>query len=239
MVWVGVCARLQGTNDECLTPQTRRRPFFSGERDVFSPPSYPRVPPRPRHTSLIPAKDVPSSSSCRSFRSTSSGLHQGNGVPVTRPGRAPAGCWQSSTASWRGSHFRAPRAGTRLCADSAWSNITATLRKQAKTTLLRWTIQFPRRKRKRLRLILATVTMTSRCFFSFIWTERVEGRWAEGYDPITPCPGASVVRSASQMEETPPGTHFLASVKHVPGCKRRVQTRLGVVREIPLLGRGV
>ena len=42
-----------------------------------------------------------------------------------------------------------------------------------------------------------------------------------------------------QMEETPPGTHFLASVKHVPGCKRRVQTRLGVVREIPLLGRGV
>ena len=75
--------------------------------------------------------------------------------------------------------------------------------------------------------------------FSFIWTERGEGRWAEGYDPITPCPGASVVRSASQMEETPPGTHFLASVKHVPGCKRRVQTRLGVVREIPLLGRGV
>ena len=28
MVWVGVCARLQGTSDECLTTQTRRRPFF-------------------------------------------------------------------------------------------------------------------------------------------------------------------------------------------------------------------
>ena len=32
------------------------------------------------------------------------------------------------------------------------------------------------------------------------------------------------------MEETPPGAHFLASLTHVPGCKRRVQTRLGCSR---------
>ena len=32
------------------------------------------------------------------------------------------------------------------------------------------------------------------------------------------------------MEETPPGAHFLASFTHVPGCKRRVQTRLGCSR---------
>ena len=32
------------------------------------------------------------------------------------------------------------------------------------------------------------------------------------------------------MEETPPGAHFLASFSHVPGCKRRVQTRLGCSR---------
>ena len=32
------------------------------------------------------------------------------------------------------------------------------------------------------------------------------------------------------MEETPPGTHYPASATHVPGCKRRVQTRLGCSR---------
>ena len=32
------------------------------------------------------------------------------------------------------------------------------------------------------------------------------------------------------MEETPPGAHFLACATHVPGCKRRVQTRLGCSR---------
>jgi len=33
-----------------------------------------------------------------------------------------------------------------------------------------------------------------------------------------------------QMEATPQGAHFLANVKHVPGCRRRVQTRLGCSR---------
>ena len=32
------------------------------------------------------------------------------------------------------------------------------------------------------------------------------------------------------MEDTAPGAHFLACSKHVPGCKRRVQTRLGCSR---------
>ena len=32
------------------------------------------------------------------------------------------------------------------------------------------------------------------------------------------------------LEETPPGAHFLACATHVPGCKRRVQTRLGCSR---------
>ena len=32
------------------------------------------------------------------------------------------------------------------------------------------------------------------------------------------------------MEDTPPGAHFLACATHVPGCKRRVQTRLGCSR---------
>ena len=32
------------------------------------------------------------------------------------------------------------------------------------------------------------------------------------------------------MEDTPAGAHFLASATHVPGCKRRVQTRLGCSR---------
>ena len=32
------------------------------------------------------------------------------------------------------------------------------------------------------------------------------------------------------MEETPEGTHFVASVKHVPGCRRRRQSSLGVSR---------
>ena len=32
------------------------------------------------------------------------------------------------------------------------------------------------------------------------------------------------------MEETSEGTHFLATAKHVPGCKRRSQARLGCSR---------
>ena len=32
------------------------------------------------------------------------------------------------------------------------------------------------------------------------------------------------------MEDTGPGVHFLSATKHVPGCRRRVQTRLGISR---------
>ena len=38
------------------------------------------------------------------------------------------------------------------------------------------------------------------------------------------------------MEATPQGTHFLASCKHVPGCRRRRQSCLGVSR-VPSLSR--
>ena len=32
------------------------------------------------------------------------------------------------------------------------------------------------------------------------------------------------------MEDTGPGVHFLSATKHVPGCRRRAQTRLGISR---------
>ena len=38
------------------------------------------------------------------------------------------------------------------------------------------------------------------------------------------------------LEETPEGFHFLATMKHVPGCSRRSQTRLGCSR-VPSRGK--
>ena len=37
-------------------------------------------------------------------------------------------------------------------------------------------------------------------------------------------------RRRGQMEATPEGAHFLSTVRHVPGCKRRMQSRLGISR---------
>ena len=49
-------------------------------------------------------------------------------------------------------------------------------------------------------------------------------------DPEAPPVDTAHKNYDAAMEECPPGTHFLAEARAVPGCKRRNQSRLGCTR---------
>ena len=107
--------------------------------------------------------------------------------------------------------------GTSLCGTCAWSNTTGTWGRQGRTThRRRWRT---RSATRRARLWIPHTETTTRRFSYFFRAVRLALSLF-----------MFLCRRRGQMEATPEGAHFLSTVRHVPGCKRRMQSRLGISR---------